>query len=56
MTATATLDRPQAQSMLEVIDADTHWTEPHDLWTNRAPAALRDRVPQVKMHEGQMHG
>jgi predicted TIM-barrel fold metal-dependent hydrolase len=24
---------------LRVIDADTHLTEPHDLWTSRAPAA-----------------
>jgi uncharacterized protein len=39
---------------IKVIDADTHLTEPHDLWTKRAPASLRDRVPQVKMHEGQM--
>ena len=26
---------------LRVIDADTHLTEPHDLWTSRAPARLR---------------
>ena len=32
---------------LSVIDVDTHLTEPHDLWTSRAPAAYRDRVPQV---------
>ena len=31
-----------------IIDADTHLTEPHDLWTSRAPAAFRDRVPHVK--------
>ncbi len=31
-----------------IVDADTHLTEPHDLWTSRAPAAFRDRVPQVK--------
>ena len=30
-----------------IVDADTHLTEPHDLWTSRAPAAFRDRVPQV---------
>jgi uncharacterized protein len=39
---------------LSIIDADTHLTEPHDLWTRRAPASLRERVPQVKMHDGQM--
>jgi predicted TIM-barrel fold metal-dependent hydrolase len=35
-----------------VIDADTHLTEPHDLWTSRAPAALADRVPQVREVDG----
>jgi predicted TIM-barrel fold metal-dependent hydrolase len=32
---------------LRVIDADTHLTEAHDLWTSRAPAKFRDRVPRV---------
>ncbi len=32
---------------LYVIDADTHLTEPHDLWSSRAPARWRDRVPKV---------
>ena len=49
---TTTTDR--AKSAIKIIDADTHLTEPHDLWTKRAPASLRDRVPQVKMHQGQM--
>ena len=31
-----------------VIDADTHLTEPHDLWTARAPREWADRVPQVR--------
>lgn len=35
-------------SSLKVIDADTHYTEPHDLWIKRAPRNMRDRVPQVK--------
>jgi len=30
-----------------IIDADTHVTETPDLWTSRAPAAMRDRVPHV---------
>jgi predicted TIM-barrel fold metal-dependent hydrolase len=38
---------------LSVIDVDTHLTEPHDLWTSRAPAAYRDRVPQVVEVDGQ---
>ena len=33
---------------LKLIDADSHWTEPLDLWTSRAPAAYKDRVPQVR--------
>ena len=55
MTA-KTLERGAAETTtkLKVIDADTHLTEPHDLWTSRAPAKWRDRVPQVKMLDGQM--
>lgn len=49
---TATLDQPQAKSTIKIIDADTHLTEPHDMWVKRAPAAIRDRVPQVKMLDG----
>ena len=30
-----------------VIDIDSHYTEPRDLWTSRAPAKYRDRVPRV---------
>jgi predicted TIM-barrel fold metal-dependent hydrolase len=41
-----------SKSAFKIIDADTHLTEPHDLWTKRAPAALKDRVPQVKMLNG----
>ncbi|MBV1917170.1 MAG: amidohydrolase [Sphingomonadaceae bacterium] len=37
----------------KVVDVDTHLTEPHDLWTSRAPASIRDRVPQVKDVDGQ---
>ena len=32
---------------LYIIDVDAHITEPHDLWTSRAPASLKDRVPRV---------
>jgi predicted TIM-barrel fold metal-dependent hydrolase len=37
---------------LKVVDADTHLTEAHDLWTKRAPAAWRERVPRVEQVEG----
>ncbi|HEX4016077.1 MAG TPA: amidohydrolase family protein [Frankiaceae bacterium] len=42
-----------AEPSIAVIDADTHLTEPHDLWTARAPQRLRDRVPQVRDVNGQ---
>jgi len=32
---------------LAVVDADTHLTEPHDLWTSRAPKGWEERVPRV---------
>jgi len=37
-----------ALSNMPIIDVDTHWTEPPDLWTSRAPAHLRDRVLRVE--------
>lgn len=37
---------------IKVIDTDTHLTEPADLWTSRAPAAYRDRVPRIVMRPG----
>lgn len=39
------MTRPFAD--LKVIDVDAHITEPDDLWTKRAPAAYKDRVPRV---------
>jgi predicted TIM-barrel fold metal-dependent hydrolase len=36
----------------KVIDVDTHLVEPHDLWTRRAPASMRDRLPRVKVIDG----
>ena len=30
-----------------LIDADTHVTEPADLWTSRVPARWKERVPRV---------
>ena len=37
---------------IQIIDTDTHWSEPHDLWTSLAPARYRDLVPQIKEHNG----
>lgn len=38
---------------VRVIDADTHLTEAHDLWTKRAPEKYKDRVPRVEEVDGQ---
>ena len=37
---------------INVVDADTHLTEPHDLWTSRAPREWDDRVPHVREVDG----
>src|SRR5262245_44744842 len=36
-----------------VVDADSHWSEPPDLFTSRAPAKYRDRVPHVEEVDGE---
>ena len=41
-----------ALEQVKVIDADTHLTERHDLWTSRAPAKWKDRVPHVAKVDG----
>jgi predicted TIM-barrel fold metal-dependent hydrolase len=38
---------------VKVVDADTHLTERHDLWTSRAPAGMKDRMPHVADVDGQ---
>jgi len=35
-----------------VIDADTHFTEPPDLWTKRAPKGYQDRVLHIEDIDG----
>jgi predicted TIM-barrel fold metal-dependent hydrolase len=37
---------------VKVIDADTHFTEPPDLWTSRAPAAYKDRILHIEARNG----
>ncbi len=32
---------------MPIIDIDTHYTEPRDMWTSRAPQKLRDFAPHV---------
>ena len=36
---------------MPVIDVDSHWTEPRDLWLSRAPAKLKDRALRVKKND-----
>ena len=44
----------ETMSDIKVIDVDTHLSEPEDLWTKRAPAKFKDRVPQVGTVNGQI--
>jgi predicted TIM-barrel fold metal-dependent hydrolase len=37
---------------VKVIDTDTHFTEPPDMWTARAPAGMKDKMPFVKNVDG----
>jgi uncharacterized protein len=37
---------------LYIVDSDSHWSEPPDLFTRRAPAAFVDRVPRVEQVDG----
>jgi len=34
-------------SGMPIIDVDTHFSEPPDLWTSRAPRKLAERAPRV---------
>jgi uncharacterized protein len=38
-------------SRMPVIDVDSHWTEPPDLWTSRAPKKLADRALRVRKND-----
>ena len=49
---TNTLGADDLLAGLKVIDTDSHWSEPHDLWTSRAPSAYVDRVPQMGERDG----
>ena len=35
----------------KLISADGHFNEPGDLWTNRVPAAMKDRAPKMQRFE-----
>jgi predicted TIM-barrel fold metal-dependent hydrolase len=53
LSEAAPSDRSLCFEGFPVIDADTHLSEPHDLWLKNAPAKYRDRVPQVKPLKGE---
>jgi uncharacterized protein len=37
---------------IKIVDCDTHFTEPPDLFTSRAPAKFKDKVPRVRRVAG----
>ena len=37
---------------IKIVDCDTHITEAPDLFTSRAPAALKDKMPHIKRVDG----
>jgi len=43
--------RPELEG-IKIVDCDTHITEAPDLFTSRAPAQYRDKVPQVRRVNG----
>lgn len=46
------MDRSDPLEDLKIIDCDAHFTEPPELWTARAPASMRDRVPVHRTIDG----
>ena len=51
----ATQLKPTARDLvagIKIIDTDTHLSEPHDLWTSRAPSNLKHLVPRVGLFDG----
>ncbi len=56
MAESTVLERSEASAKsplagIKVVDTDTHITEAYDLWTSRAPAAFKHRVPYAKKME-----
>lgn len=37
---------------IKIVDCDTHFTEPADLWTANAPAGMKNKMPHVKRIDG----
>jgi hypothetical protein len=37
---------------IKIVDCDTHFTEPRNLWTANAPAGMREKMPHVRRVNG----
>lgn len=37
---------------IKIVDCDTHFTEPADMWTANAPAGMKDKMPRVVKVDG----
>ena len=37
---------------IKIVDCDTHFTEPQDLWTANVPPALKHKMPHVRRIDG----
>lgn len=37
---------------IKIVDCDTHFTEPPDLWTSHAPVGMKDKMPHVRRVDG----
>ena len=46
------LEMDTALGDMPIIDMDTHYNEPADLWTSRAPAKLRSGAPRIEQRPG----
>jgi predicted TIM-barrel fold metal-dependent hydrolase len=49
MTEAMVMERPAEDIFtgMKIVDVDTHFSEPLDLWTSRAPAKFKDRMPRM---------
>ncbi|MBK8972338.1 MAG: amidohydrolase family protein [Hahellaceae bacterium] len=36
---------------LKIVDVDSHWSEPWDLWTSRVSKSMRNKVPRVRVND-----
>jgi len=52
MTIDTDIQADEILGQLSIVDCDAHFTEPPDLWTSRAPASMKDRVPQMRTEDG----